>query len=91
MRQIVKLEFPGFRGHYNSIAKRNRGAQCPERKNPAKFADRDNRLDHELAMDVIEFFQLDPDQTLQIDDEVLTAHQCRPVESSGKHRWTLQE
>ena len=34
------------------------------------ITDSDNRLDYELAMDVIEFFQLDHGQALKIKDEV---------------------
>ncbi len=35
------------------------------------FTDSDNSLNYELAMDVIEFFQLDRRQALKIIDEVL--------------------
>lgn len=37
------------------------------------ITDSDNRLDYELAMEVIEFFQLDRAQALKIKDEVLAS------------------
>ncbi len=37
------------------------------------ITDSDNRLDYELAMDAIEFFQLNREQVLKIKDEVLAS------------------